>query len=214
MKNFMEKWNSEPKFKTKVKLSLYTIFVVFVSIFAISTKGNVSTNEFKQENDNNGISDKQEKKDDIIKIPSKYNYKINVTIDESKYIYIGTKENNKETIKKEVNNVITNYIYENNSYYKEDDGNYILTSKDEVYDIVDYNYLKLETINEYISKSTKNGNQYLVYLKDIILGNDSEEYIIITLNENKINIDYTVLIKNFDKNINNYLVKIEIEEKE
>lgn len=214
MKDFMEKWNSEPKFKTKVKLSLYTIFVVFVSIFAISTKGNVSTNEFKQENDNNGISDKQEKNDDIIKIPSKYNYKINVTIDESKYIYIGTKENNKETIKKEVNNVITNYIYENNSYYKEDDGNYILTSKDEVYDIVDYNYLKLETINEYISKSTKNGNQYLVYLKDIILGNDSEEYIIITLNENKINIDYTVLIKNFDKNINNYLVKIEIEEKE
>ena len=79
------------------------------------------------------------------------------------------------------------------------------------YDIVNYNYLKLETINEYLSKPVKRENEYLVYLKDIILGPGSEDYIIITKEDNIINIDYTELMKNFDKTIENYSIKIEIE---
>ena len=92
--------------------------------------------------------------------------------------------------------------------------NYIITTKDEVYDIINYNYINLSTINEYLKKATKNDNQYLVYLKDIILGNDSDDYIVIDINENNIFIDYTVLMKEFNNNLNKYQVIIEIKEKE
>ena len=210
MKEFIEKWNSDSRFKTKIKLSLYTLFVVLVAIFAISSKNDISENQFEEEYNQN----KQEQNkniNNIIEIPNKYNYKISININEKYYQYTGTKENQKESITKEAEGVITNYINENNNYYKEYEDSYILTTKEDVYDIVNYNYLKLETINEYLSKSVKRENEYLVYLKDIILGNDSEDYIIITKEDNIINVDYTKLMKNFDKTIENYSIKIEIE---
>lgn len=210
MKEFIEKWNSDSRFKTKIKLSLYTLFVVLVAIFAISSKNDISENQFEEEYNQN----KQEQNkniNNIIEIPNKYNYKISININEKYYQYTGIKENQKESITKEAEGVITNYINENNNYYKEYEDSYILTTKEDVYDIVNYNYLKLETINEYLSKSVKRENEYLVYLKDIILGNGSEDYIIITKEDNIINVDYTELMKNFDKTIENYSIKIEIE---
>lgn len=212
MKVFMEKWNSDPRFKVKVKLSLYTFFVVFVAIFAVSARNNIPSNELQDQYDNN--TNKEENINNTIKIPNEYNYVIDIIINGNNYQYTGTKNNLKEIIRKQVNGITSNYIYENSSYYKEDSENYILTTKDEVYDIVNYNYINLGTINEYLTKSTKRENQYLIYLKDIILGTDSEEYITITLNENKIDVNYTSLMKSFDKTIENYLVKIEIFETE
>lgn len=211
MKEFIKKWNDDPRFQTKIKLSLYTLFVICVSIFAVSSRNNTPTNQLKEQYQNQ--VEEEDNNNDIIEIPNEYNYIINITINEKNYQYTGTKNNIKETIIKEVDSITTNYIYENNNYYKEIDiENYILTTKEEVYDVVDYNYLKLETINEYISKSTKEANKYLVYLKDIILGNDSEKYITIIKEENKIKVDYTELMRNFDKTIDNYLIIIEIEE--
>ena len=87
----------------------------------------------------------------------------------------------------------------------------ISCKKEEIYDIVNSDYLNLTTINQYLSKSTKIDNQYLVYLKDIILGNNSDDYIQITINENNIDINYTSLVKTFDKSIEKYLVSIKIE---
>ena len=127
------------------------------------------------------------------------------------------KLSDKEYIEKKVDDKKTNYVYQNNNYYIEDTmkiDNYIITTKDEVYDIINYNYINLSTINEYLKKATKNDNQYLVYLKDIILGNDSDDYIVIDINENNIFIDYTVLMKEFNNNLNKYQVIIEIKEKE
>lgn len=212
MKDFIERWNSDKRYQTKVKLSLYTLFVVIVSIFAISSRNTISTNEIEDNNINNMDNEVENENNSIsIEIPETYNYTISITINENIYTYTGNKTTNQETITKEVDEVVNNYIYQNNDYYKEDNENYILTTEDEIYDIIDRNYIDLETINQYLSKSSKEGNQSIVYLKDIILGNDSEEYIIIELNDNKINIDYTSLMKEFDKSITKYLVKIEIE---
>lgn len=217
MQDFMQKWNNDPRFKTKIKLSLYTIFFVFVAIFAVSGRNNIPTNEIQNEipEENNTTNENKIENNDntneTINIPSEYDYNINITINDSNYQYAGKKNNIKETITKIVDNIETNYIYENNDYYKENDTeNYLLTTKEEVYDIVDYSYLDLNTINQYLAKSTKTENQYLVYLKDIILGNDSEDYITITLEENKINVDYTNLFSYFDKSIAKYLIEIEI----
>lgn len=219
MEDFLKKWNSDSRFKTKIKLSLYTLFVVFVAIFAVSGRDNSPINTFEdnlnQEKDqiNNNQTENSNNTIEKINIPDEYKYKINITINEMTYQYIGNKNKLKETIVKKTSQTETNYIYENGEYYKENDNkNYLLTSKEEVYDVIDYSYLELNTINQYLSKAEKKENEYRVYLKDIILGTDNQKYIIITKIENKINIDYTNLFNYFDKKTTKNLVEIEIEE--
>lgn len=208
MNDFIENWNNKPKFKTKIKLSLYTLFVVFVAIFAVSNRTPIETEE-KNKEPNNILQ--QQEQIASIEIPNEYSYKINITINEKKYQYTGIKTLQRETIQKESNDTITKYIYENNQYYKEENESYILTTKEEVYDIVNYDYINLLTINEYLTKSSKQGNKHFVYLKDIILGNNSEDYITITINQNDITIDYTTFVNIFDKTIEKYLINIELE---
>jgi len=212
MNEFLKKWKSDKKFKTSIQLATYTFFVIIVAIFAVSNTNSIPLNEVN--NKQNQQTEKDNNKDGkIIEIPVQYNYLIKININEKEYKYSGTKTKEEEKIIKETDESITNYIYKNNSYYKEDEeNNYLLTSKDEVYDIVNYNYLSLETINEYLTKAEKLENQYLVYLKDIILDNNSDDYIVININDNKINIDYTVLMKKFDESIEKYFVNIDIEE--
>lgn len=212
MDEFLKKWKKDKKFKTSVQLATYTFFVIIVSIFAVSNSNSIPLNEV-----NNNINQQNAKDNNIatntIEILEKYNYMIKININEKEYKYSGTKTKDEEKITKETDETITNYIYKNNSYYKEDkENNYLVTNKDEVYDIINYNYLSLETINEYLKKAEKLENQYLVYLKDIILNNNSNDYIVINISNNKINIDYTVLMKNFDVSIEKYFVNIDIEE--
>lgn len=211
MKEFMERWNTEPKFKTKIQLGLYTLFVVAVFVFAISTRSEYPIDPPNLENkENNQIN--ESKIDNTIEIPKEYKYTINVTINEEIYQYIGHKKEDEESINKIINDETIEYLYQNDNYYIKENETYILTTKKEVYSEIEQNYLNLETINQYLSKATKSEEQYLVYLKDIILGNDSEEYIVITKEENKININYTSLIKLFDQTINQCLVEVIIEE--
>lgn len=219
MNDFMEKWRNDPRFKAKIKLLLYTLFVVFAVIFALSNTTDMSSTIDEQNNiTNNNTS--ESKKNDIIEIPTEYNYIINININGDNHQYTGIKNIEQESITKKSNEVNKKYIYKNDDYYKEETGNYIVTTKEEVYDIVNYNYLQLETINQYLTKSTKKDDQYIVYLKDIILGNDSNDYITISVNEDDINnkkkikVDYTSLMKLFDNKIENYLIEFEIEETE
>lgn len=219
MEDFLKKWNNDSRFKTKIKLSLYTLFVVFVAIFAVSGRNNIPTNQIEgnltQENNqaNNNETENTNTTVEKINIPDEYKYKINITINEMTYQYIGNKNKLKETIVKKTSLTETNYVYENGEYYKENNNqNYLLTSKEEVYNIIDYSYLDLNTINQYLSKAEKTENEYRVYLKDIILGADNQNYITISKTDNKVNIDYTNLFNYFDKETTKNIVEIEIEE--
>lgn len=207
MNEFIEKWNTDPRFKTKTKLGLYTLFVVIVAIFAFSTRNTIPTNTLEIINKN--------KTDDIsIEIPEKYSYVINIGINEKKYKYNGNKDSDMEIIDKTYDDITNKYIYQDGRYYKDATVISNIITKEEVYDIIDYNYLNIDTINKYLSVSEEEDGTYLVYLKDIILGNDSEEYITITMDENKTSINYTSLMKLFDKTIENCVVEVIIEEKE
>ena len=206
MKEFLEKWKSDNKFKAKIKLGLYTLFVVVVSIFALSLRPEESLNDTPTSDD---IKENIQN-NPTIEIPNKYNYNIDITVNDKKYQYNGIKETKKETISKIIDNVTTNYLYQDNNYYKEENNEYILTTKESVYDIINYDYINLEIINQYLSKSKKENEIYKTYLKDIILGNNSEEYITITIDNNNITIDYTSLIKYFDEKTEKYLIEIEI----
>lgn len=207
MKEFRERWYQEPKFKAKVELGVYAIFVILVAIFAFSTR---PQNDYKQTENNNNNENINEIK--TIDIPEKYNYIKNITINDKKYQYQGNVEFDKENIIKTIKEETTNYLYQNKDYYRKESETFILTTKDEVYDIINYNYLDINTINKYLSKSILSKEKHLVYLKDIILDNNSNDYIIIEINKEKINIDYTALIKYYDETIERCLVEIIIEE--
>lgn len=213
MEEFLEKWKKDKKYQVKIKLLLYTSFVAIVSIFAISTR-DIPTNTKKEDNHNINNNQQEENNhyENLINIPEKYNYIINVNIDEVQYTYKGTKTSNEETIITDIDGKINNYLYKEGNYYIEENEQYVLTNEEKIYNKVSKNYIDLLTIKKYLSKSIKEGNQYYVYLKDIILGNNSEDYIIIELDKTKINIDYTPLINSFDKNITKYQVNIDVEE--
>ena len=86
----------------------------------------------------------------------------------------------------------------NNKYYELDNnGNYILTSSEDIYSCLDYKYMNLNYIKTLINISTNENNTYKVKLSDLILNNSSNNYIIITIDENNktIIIDYTELFK-------------------
>lgn len=209
MKNFAEKWKSDHIYQTKIKLVLYTLFVVIVAIYAITANKNTKTIE----TDIDELSNKVTTNENIFVIPKEYDYEINITTDNIKYTYVGTKTKTKEMIKKVVAEEETKYIYQNNQYYQEiDNDNYLVTSKEEIYDFLDSNYLNIENINAYLSKSQKLNNQYLVYLKDILLDNDTEDYFVILIDKNNINIDYTPLMKSINKDFSKCNVTIKIEE--
>ena len=212
MDDFYKKWKEDKKYRTKIKLLAYTFFIIIVSIYALSINDNTPNNNINEEKkDDKEIINSNE---NIITIPKNYTYNINITIDNDNYSYYGKKTPQEEIITKETPTSITNYRYFDNEYYIQIDDIYQKTTKEDVYDIATYNYLNLTNINKYLSKSTKNNNEYWVYLKDVILGNDSNDYFIINLSNNHINIDYTELIKEFNPNISKYLVDIKIESNE
>lgn len=207
MNDFIEKWKTDKKYQAKIKLSLYVLFIFFVTIFALSGR-NTSVNNIESEKTNKVDSSDET---NIIDIADEYKYEINISINDNNYKYNGIKELNQETIYKQNNETDYKYIYTDNKYYKEISDNYILTTESEVYDIIDINYLKLDQINEYLKISTKTDDKYIVYLKDIILNNTTDDYISIKIENEEIEIDYTNIIKISDNTIDKCIVNIKIE---
>ena len=99
MQNFIEKWKNEPKFKTKIQLALYTLFVIVVAVFAVSTRSNIPTNTTSFESEEENIVDKTESNFSIT-ISNKYNYIKNITINNKQYQYTGYINEEQETINK------------------------------------------------------------------------------------------------------------------
>ncbi len=206
MDNFLEKWKDDKKYRAKIKLLLYGVFIVIVAIYAssLNRKTPVTPDIIDNDNSNSVVND-------IITIPDTYNYVIDITINDKTYKYSGKKEVDSLTITKETEDNITDYIFKDDEYYLKEGESYVKTTKAEVYDVVNYNYINLETINSYLSKAEKVNDQYLVYLKDVILGNETDEYFVITLNDPYTNVDYTPLMKQFNSDIQKYKVSIKIE---
>lgn len=209
MNEFIEKWKNDKKYQTKIKLLLYTLFVVFVSIFAISGR-NTSLNNANI-NEEKDIS--QSNTNIITYTEDEYNYNIVIKINEDEYQYTKSKTKEQETIIKTIQNEEFKYILKNNTYYKYFNNNYILTSENEVYDIINHDLIEIKTINEYLKNSIQKNNQYQINIKDLILESDNQNTITITINDNIIEIDYTELMKEIlDTNIDRYLVQIKIEQ--
>ena len=214
MQELFEKYKTDQQYRAKIKLCIYVMFVILVTIYAISLSKRVPTN-----NSNLNMTDSDVEKEtkesidneSLIEIATEMKYKVLVSTDKVKYEYVIEKKDRKEYITKIINNEQEEYLYEENKYYKKENNNYTEIKKHEIDENIDYDYLRLETINLYINKGTKNNNDYLIYIKDIIIGNHSDDYFVINLNANKIFIDYTPLIKNFNKDLKNIQIEIILE---
>lgn len=183
----------DPKEKAKIELIIYGIFFLIIIILGRIGSINIPEKEVIEENFINKINDN-------------YEYNIVVDINDNIYNYHGKALGNNGNLTKE-----DNYYYiMNKKYYVLDNGNYILTTKEEIYDNIDYKYLDINTIKEYISLGTKENNTYNIKVSDIILNSDNNNYITIDVDNinNEIIIDYTNLLKIEDNTITKALVTI------
>lgn len=212
-KTFKEKWQDK-RYQAKIKLSGYSIFVV-IAIIMILVEGATNNKNTIIDNgleDNKTIKDNTDTKDNkLFTINYPYIIELNYNIDNTKnnITYNYSNNNNELLITKTNNDIVTNYKYISNKYYVENNDKYILTNINKVYDIIDYEYLDIDNINNYLNNATLENDIYKVYLKDIILNNTSDKYITIKLLDNSVEIDYTYLLNTLNNsNYDTFILKI------
>lgn len=212
-KTFKEKWQDK-RYQAKIKLSGYSIFVV-IAIIMILVEGATNNKNTIIDNgleDNKTIKDNTDTKDNkMFTINYPYIIELNYNIDNTKnnITYNYSNNNNELLITKTNNDIVTNYKYISNKYYVENNDKYILTNINKVYDIIDYEYLDIDNINNYLNNATLENDIYKVYLKDIILNNTSDKYITIKLLDNSVEIDYTYLLNTLNNsNYDTFILKI------
>lgn len=196
--NLKEKWNDKRE-RAKIELILYAIFFIGVIIF-VRVGNNISNNNINT-SDNLFIS----------QINDNYSYDIKININDNNYEYIGKVLGYNSTIEKKENNTDEYFYKKNDKYYKLDqDNGYILFNKNDIYDVINYDYMDINNIKEYIKTSNNDNGIYKVKISDIILNSSSSDYITIKIDNinNTIEIDYTNLLKINDNNITKAIVII------
>lgn len=196
--NLKEKWNDKRE-RAKIELILYAIFFIGVIIF-VRVGNNISNN-------NINISDNLF----ISQINDNYSYDIKININDNNYEYIGKVLGYNSTIEKKDSNTDEYFYKKNDKYYKLDqDNGYILSNKNDIYDVINYDYMDINNIKEYIKTSNNDNGIYKVKISDIILNSSSSDYITIKIDNinNTIEIDYTNLLKINDNNITKAIVTI------
>lgn len=99
----------------------------------------------------------------------------------------------------------------NDKYYILDTkGNYILTNDSDIFPYIEYRYLDINNIKEYIKLATYNDNIYSIKVSDIVLNSNSSDVITIKVDEDNKNIiiDYTNLFKIDNNNLTKEVVSI------
>lgn len=210
--SFSTKWKDK-KYQAKVKLSIYGVFILIVIILG-SIGNNSSLDNSNTKDIDNNISDNSTINDskDIFMLPKNkdYKYNIDIKLDDKEIKYNGEVNDVVEVITKDIDNVKYSYKYIDKKYYVSKNNNYVLTSRDNIYDIVDYSYIDNDIINSYLEEGKLVGNKSVVYIKDIVLDYKGNDYITYTLSDKKIEIDYTKLYNILNDNkIDSLVIKIE-----
>lgn len=214
MNDFFDNWNSNPRYRAGVKLAVSSVLVLFVSIFVIVNARNQNLNNLNTLPQNN-INEEAESKDSIsISLPKDYTYKFSVSLNDENYMIEGSYENNINTFSKTKDDVVTNYVFQDEKYYKVENGINTEVLEKEIYGELSADYFSIEKINKYLEVASLTDEGYKVYLKDIIFDNKSDEYILLVKEENKISVDYTSLLNTFNNSISKFSIIFEYEGKE
>lgn len=184
--------------RAKLELLFYGIFFLAIIVFTRILSGY------------NDVPKVNNTKSFINEITDNYEYNIDINIDNNKYKYYGKRLGNNMSINKVIDNKYDYFYKMGNKYYILDtNGNYILTSVEDIYNYIDYRYLDISNIKEYIKLGTKDNNNYNIKVSDLILNNNNNN-ITISIDElnNTITLDYTELFKIDNNNLNKEIVTI------
>ena len=185
--------------RAKLELLFYGIFFLAIIVFTRILSG---YNDIPKVNDTKSF---------INEITDNYEYNIDINIDNNKYKYYGKRLGNNMSINKVIDNKYDYFYKMGNKYYiLDNNGNYILTSVEDIYNYIDYRYLDISNIKEYIKLGTKDNNNYNIKVSDIILNSNNTNTITISIDEsnNTIILDYTELFKIDNNNLNKEIVTI------
>ena len=186
--------------RAKLELLFYGIFFLAIIVFTRILSGY------------NDVPKVTATKSFINEITDNYEYNIDINIDNNKYKYYGKRLGNNMSINKVIDNKYDYFYKMGNKYYILDtNGNYILTSVEDIYNYIDYRYLDISNIKEYIKLGTKDNNNYNIKVSDLILNNNNNtNTITISIDElnNTITLDYTELFKIDNNNLNKEIVTI------
>lgn len=185
--------------RAKLELLFYGIFFLAIIVFTRILSGY------------NDVPKVTATKSFINEITDNYEYNIDINIDNNKYKYYGKRLGNNMSINKVIDNKYDYFYKMGNKYYILDtNGNYILTSVEDIYNYIDYRYLDISNIKEYIKLGTKDNNNYNIKVSDLILNNNNNNNITISIDElnNTITLDYTELFKIDNNNLNKEIVTI------
>lgn len=185
--------------RAKLELLFYGIFFLAIIVFTRILSG---YNDVPKVNDTKSF---------INEITDNYEYNIDININNNKYKYYGKRLGNNMSINKVIDNKYDYFYKMGNKYYILDtNGNYILTSVEDIYNYIDYRYLDISNIKEYIKLSTKDNNNYNIKVSDLILNSNNTNTITISIDElnNTITLDYTELFKIDNNNLNKEIVTI------
>ena len=220
--SFFEKYKTDKKFNAKVQLIGYGIFILILIVFLnISSLGNNSSSNitsFKNSTNNHQQSKIDNQQINLLqKLSNNYEYDIKAKITtkrddnkETKEVeYYGKSAKNNMEIIKKVDNTTINYYKVDNRYYTKEGNNFTLIKDNEIYNILEKEYVELNYIKEYIEKSSldhkteySNGKKEYVYhmkVKEIIKSYPEIDEIEINITEEDntltIKIDYITLMK-------------------
>jgi len=188
--------------RAKIELIFYGVFFLIIIIFA----------RFLGSNTPSDIEENKNFLDDsfISKINDNYEYSILLTTNDNVYEYYGKMLGNNGTVNLKIGEEIKSYRLISSKYYVLEDDNYILVDEKEVYPYIDYRYLAIDNIIEYMKLSSVENNIYRVKISDIVLDSDSTEYLEIVVNEGdkNISIDYSPLLGLVEENSKKITVNI------
>ena len=190
--NIKERWKDKRE-RAKIELMLYGIFFLAIIIFARISSSFSDSNIPKDNDIKSFIND----------ITDNYQYDIDITIDNNNYKYYGSKLGHNMDITRVVDNK-EDYFYQMNDKY------YILTNDSDIFPYIEYRYLDINNIKEYIKLATYNDNIYSIKVSDIVLNSNSSDVITIKVDEDNKNIiiDYTNLFKIDNNNLTKEVVSI------
>lgn len=228
--SLFEKYKTDKKYKAKIQLIGYGLFILLVIIYVnissmnSSTGSNITTIKNNINQTETEKNTEEEKKSNLLnKINNNYEFETKITIttknetqeEQKEQTYSGKRsKNNTEINKKTTDNTNTFYKVDSRYYTKIND-TYQIIKSEEIYDTLEKEYIEWEYIKEYIEKSSldhiteySSGKKEYVYhlkVKDIIKSHQEIDEIEINITEENdiltIEFNYTNLIKVLSKEI-------------
>lgn len=180
-----------------ILLGGFLFLLVLFIMLGLSIRNNIDKIDF---DDNNTTKDNTNEDNNYSEYTYDIIYKIEDKTNTCKY-QITTKDEYTYIVKTN-SDVISTYVSYNGYYYLVEENDYKLAYEKEVFDIIPYQFLDINNINSYIKLSTENNDnivkRYNIKIKDITLLDNTDE-ITINLIGNDYEIDYTNLLKLYDK---------------